>query len=196
MVPVASGSSTLTNSTAGDDGSSFYLFKALGLNQAGSPPSFSSAGSQTDDAALGDVAWVGLSGVDTDWTGVEAPPAGETRVYWCVITAAGVTWTLKHNTGSSLGNRFDLPGGKDVVVTAGVVFAIVYNTTAGGGFGAWQVMTAVAPRQTPAGVTGLAAAGTGTALKDDSTSTGGVGSTAVTFGDVVAALKALNILPQ
>jgi len=40
------------------------------------------------------------------------------------------------------------------------------------------------------------AAGSGAAVKADSTTTGGVGSTAFTVGDIVAALKAVGILAQ
>lgn len=39
-------------------------------------------------------------------------------------------------------------------------------------------------------------AGAGAAVKVDSTTTGGVGSTAFTLGDIVAALKAVGILAQ
>lgn len=46
------------------------------------------------------------------------------------------------------------------------------------------------------GVTQQTAAGAGAAVKVDSTTTGGVGSTAFTVGDVVAALKKLGVLAQ
>lgn len=49
-------------------------------------------------------------------------------------------------------------------------------------------------QQIPAGVTSGFTAGSGTAMNSASTSTGGVGSTAATFGDVVAALKANGLL--
>jgi hypothetical protein len=46
------------------------------------------------------------------------------------------------------------------------------------------------------GVTQQTTAGAGVAVKVDSTSTGGVGSTAFTVGDVIAALKQVGILAQ
>ena len=50
--------------------------------------------------------------------------------------------------------------------------------------------------RTQTGVTQQTAAGVGTAVKVDSTTTGGVGSTAFTLGDVVGALKQVGILAQ
>jgi hypothetical protein len=47
---------------------------------------------------------------------------------------------------------------------------------------------------TPTGVTQQTAAGAGAAVKVDSTSTGGIGSTAYTVGDVIAALKTMGVL--
>lgn len=46
------------------------------------------------------------------------------------------------------------------------------------------------------GVTQQTAAGAGVAVKVDSTTTGGIGSTAFTLGDVVAALKKVGVLAQ
>lgn len=46
------------------------------------------------------------------------------------------------------------------------------------------------------GVTQQTAAGAGAAVKVDSTTTGGIGSTAFTVGDIVAALKTMGVLKQ
>lgn len=46
------------------------------------------------------------------------------------------------------------------------------------------------------GVTSGFTAGAGTAMNSASTSTGGTGTTAFTFGDVVAALKKIGVLAQ
>lgn len=53
-----------------------------------------------------------------------------------------------------------------------------------------------AAQQTPAGYTTMQTAGATTALYTNSATTGGVGTTQFTFGDVVAALKAHNLLKQ
>jgi hypothetical protein len=49
-------------------------------------------------------------------------------------------------------------------------------------------------QQTPAGYATLQTAGSTTALYVNSATTGGVGTTQYTFGDIVAVLKALNLL--
>ena len=55
--------------------------------------------------------------------------------------------------------------------------------------------TAIA-KPSSVGDTTLTAAGSGNALKDDSTTTGGTGSTAYTLADVVKHLKALGLLTE
>lgn len=51
-------------------------------------------------------------------------------------------------------------------------------------------------QQTPSGVTSGFTAGAGTAMNSASVSTGGIGSTALTFGDVVAILKSIGASKQ
>jgi hypothetical protein len=52
------------------------------------------------------------------------------------------------------------------------------------------------PQQTPAGYATLQTLGATTALYANSATTGGVGTTQYTFGDLVAILKAVNLLKQ
>lgn len=59
-------------------------------------------------------------------------------------------------------------------------------------FGAYGVTPVVQPSTT--GTTGITGAGVGTALKDDTTMTGGLGSTAYTTPDVIRAMKQLGFM--
>lgn len=55
-------------------------------------------------------------------------------------------------------------------------------------------LTQGVPQATPTGVSTGFTAGSGTGMTSTSTSTGGVGTTAYTYGDVIAILKGLNLL--
>lgn len=57
-------------------------------------------------------------------------------------------------------------------------------------------LTQGVPQQTPTGYATLQTAGSVTALYANSATTGGVGTTQYTFGDLVAVLKAFNLLKQ
>lgn len=77
------------------------------------------------------------------------------------------------------------------VLTGGEFGAIVGGTTSEtvGFYG-----NAGSAQQTAAAETTGFTAGSGTAVKDDSTFTGGVGTTAYTIGDVVKVLKTLGVI--
>lgn len=137
------------------------------------------------------------SGVETgnanltwDYTNQTLGVIGGTGQYALKLTNASSNFKVYfcNNNGTVV---FD-DGATEQIVYTGTANGTVFGSTGSDKLAFWGAAPTTQPNST--GYTTLAAAGATSPLFNDTTSTGGVGATAYTYGDLVANLKAAGIL--
>lgn len=121
---------------------------------------------------------------------IELHLAGVLKYKWCMGNAGSegvVGWPVRTSDPTGIG--MPLNGGLCVVNTSGDYRLKLYNPT----FTAWQDVGSQWLNYSPA-ASGLTALGVGGPVLDDSTFDGGVGGSAYTIQDIVAALKLIGTL--
>jgi hypothetical protein len=180
----AANNGVYTVTSAGAAGSKYVLTRLAAFDES----------SEMKDGTLFVVAQGTLNG-DTTWkfTTTSAPTVGTTS-----LSFSRDPGVLTTNSAQTVTGAKTFADGTLKANNSGGTFATVIKTAATAARTATLAdvdgTIPVSAQGTPSGLTTVTSAGSGTALKADTTTTGGTGSTAYTFADVVAALKASGAL--